>query len=111
MNKNLIFNTPLPLYFELLYNPELLIKAAHRFIYGKNNNRHNPLTDSSVIQRNLVGFPKPPRFNHAPLLLYSELLDYPKLLIKAAHRFIYGKTYKNSNLPNRFIGFQFIIGK
>ncbi len=86
------------------------IKAAHRFIYGKNNNRHNPLTDSSVIQRNLVGFPKPRRFYHALLPLYFELLYYPELLIKAAHRFIYGKTNNKFDLPNRFIGFQFIIG-
>ena len=93
-----------------LWNLLTGIKAAHRFIYGKHNNRHNPLTDSLVIQRNLVGFPKPPRINHAPLLLYSELLDYPKLLIKAAHRFIYGKTNNKFDLPNRFIGLQFFIG-
>ncbi len=103
--------TPIPSYLELLGYPELLIKAAHRFIYGKNNNQYNPLTDSSVIQRNLVGFPKPPRFCYTPIPSYLELLYYPELLIKAAHRFIYGETNKNSNLPNRFIGFQFIIGK
>ena len=31
------------------------IKAAHRFIYGKNNIQYNLLTDSPVIQRNLGG--------------------------------------------------------
>ncbi|MHB9005079.1 MAG: hypothetical protein ACYC6C_13665, partial [Coriobacteriia bacterium] len=77
---------------------------------GKNNIQYNPLTDSSVIQRNLGGFPKPPRFNNTPLPLYLELLGYPELLIKAAHRFIYGKTNNKFDLPNRFIGFQFFIG-
>ena len=87
-------HAPLLLYLELLGYPELLIKAAHRFIYGKNNNQYNPLTDSSVIQRNLVGFPKPPRFCYTPIPSYLELLYYPELLIKAAHRFIYGKMNK-----------------
>ena len=96
------YNTPLPLYLELLGYPKLLIKAAHRFIYGKNNYRHNPLTDSSVsILINLRGFPQPRRFYNTPLPLYLELFDYPELLIKAAHRFIYGKNnYRHTPLTD-----------